>query len=106
MLTLDSWLKSSKRQNVEGSNAPGVSVCEVARGYDLDSVQLFAWRKKFGMSVEASVSSKRQAAFVAVEVTSFQAKHEGPALDASLQNHIGLERCLHSREAVHPKYLY
>lgn len=62
------WPKSLKRQIVEESNAPGVSVCEVARGYDLDPAQLFSWRKKFGVSVEEPAPSNGEAAFVTVEV--------------------------------------
>ena len=63
-----SWPKSLKRQIVEESNAPGVSVCEVARGYDLDPAQLFAWRKKFGVSAEEPAPTNGEAAFVAVAV--------------------------------------
>lgn len=62
------WPKSLKRQIVEESNAPGISVCEVARAYDLDPAQLFAWRKKFGAGVEEPASSIGEPAFVAVEV--------------------------------------
>lgn len=63
-----SWSKSLKRQIVEESNTPGVSVCEVARSYDLDPAQLFAWRKKFGTDLDEPQSSNEEAAFVAVEV--------------------------------------
>ena len=41
------WPPRLKRQIVEESCAPDVTVCEVARRYDLDPAQLFAWRKKF-----------------------------------------------------------
>ncbi len=41
------WPRDLKRQIVEESCAPGVSVCEVARRYDLEPSQLFHWRKRF-----------------------------------------------------------
>ncbi len=41
------WPKDLKRQIVAESYAEGVSVCEVARGYDLEPSQLFHWRKQF-----------------------------------------------------------
>lgn len=42
-----SWPKELKRQIVEESDALGVTVCEVARRYDLEPSQLFHWRKQF-----------------------------------------------------------
>lgn len=42
-----SWPKELKRQIVEESNAEGVTVCEVARRYDIEPSQLFHWRKLF-----------------------------------------------------------
>jgi transposase-like protein len=63
------WPKSLKRKIVEESNAPGVSVCEVARGYDLDPAQLFSWRKKFGTSVEGPSPLSEETSFVAVDVS-------------------------------------
>ena len=63
-----SWSKSLKRQIVEESNASGVSVCEIARSYDLDPAQLFAWRKKFGTDLDEPQPSNEEATFVAVEV--------------------------------------
>jgi transposase len=41
------WPKEVKRRIVEESYARDVSVCDVARRYDLDPAQLFAWRKAF-----------------------------------------------------------
>lgn len=40
------WPSELKRQIVEESCDPELTVCEVARRYDLDPAQLFAWRKK------------------------------------------------------------
>ena len=63
------WLKSLKRQIVDESNEPGVSVCEVAPRYNLDLGQLFQWHKKSGLGVDQDGGSIESAAFVAVEVS-------------------------------------
>lgn len=63
------WPKGLKRQIVEESNEPGVSVCEVARRYDLDPAQLFAWRKKFAYGADRGVDCVESAEFVAVDVS-------------------------------------
>lgn len=49
-----SWPKEVKRRIVEESYAPGVSVCEVARRYDLEPSQLFHWRKRFRDDAETT----------------------------------------------------
>jgi transposase len=41
------WPKDLKRQIVAESDAPDVTVCEVARRYDIEPSQLFHWRKQF-----------------------------------------------------------
>ena len=41
------WSKDLKRQIVSESDAEGVTVCEVARRYDIEPSQLFHWRKQF-----------------------------------------------------------
>ena len=70
------WPKNLKRQIVEESNAPGVSVCEVARCYDLDPGQLFQWRKKFGLGGGQNADGIDGLDFIAVEVS------EEPSLEA------------------------
>ncbi|MFQ5564667.1 MAG: transposase [Parvularculaceae bacterium] len=42
-----SWPKELKRQIVAESDAEGVTVCDVARRYDIEPSQLFHWRKQF-----------------------------------------------------------
>lgn len=56
------WPVELKRQIVEESCRPDVSVCDVARRHDLDPSQLYAWRKQFR---EKAASL---AAFVPIEV--------------------------------------
>ena len=41
------WPKELKRQIVAESDHEGVTVCEVARRYDIEPSQLFHWRKQF-----------------------------------------------------------
>jgi transposase len=43
-----SWPEALKREIVAASFAPGASVSIVARQYDVNSNQVFAWRKRFG----------------------------------------------------------
>ena len=42
-----SWPASLKREIVAASHAPGVSVSMVARRYDVNANQVFAWRKLY-----------------------------------------------------------
>lgn len=43
-----SWLEALKREIVAASFAPGASVSIVARQYDVNRNQVFAWRKLYG----------------------------------------------------------
>ena len=49
-----SWTRDEKRQIVEESLEPGVSIAEVARRHDLNANQLFAWRRQMGVRSSAS----------------------------------------------------
>ena len=49
-----SWTGDEKRQIVEESLEPGVSIAEVARRHDLNANQLFAWRRQMGIRSSAS----------------------------------------------------
>ena len=49
-----SWPDALKREIVAASFAPGASVSIVARQYDVNSNQVFAWRKVFG---DASIAA-------------------------------------------------
>lgn len=42
-----SWSEALKREIVAASVAPGSSVSKVARRYDVNANQVFAWRKRF-----------------------------------------------------------
>ena len=48
-----SWSEALKREIVAASLAPGSSVSVVARRYDVNANQVFAWRKRYrGVSTE------------------------------------------------------
>ena len=48
-----SWPEAIKREIVAASLAPGGSVSVVARQYDVNANQVFAWRKLYGAVAEA-----------------------------------------------------
>ena len=48
-----SWPEAVKREIVAASWAPGASVSVVARQYDVNANQVFAWRKLYGAVAEA-----------------------------------------------------
>lgn len=48
-----SWAMDEKRRIVDESLADGASIAEVARRHDLNSNQLFTWRRQFGVELAA-----------------------------------------------------
>jgi transposase len=73
-----SWPEALKREIVGASLAPGASVSIVARQYDVNSNQVFAWRKRYG-DMSAAASGPQ---LVPVMVTPDQSL-EGPATISS-----------------------
>jgi transposase len=49
-----SWTMDEKRRIVGESLADGASIAEVARRHDLNTNQLFTWRRQFGVELAAS----------------------------------------------------
>ena len=47
-----SWPEALKREIVAAAAAPGASVSAVARRYDVNANQVFAWRKLYGATAE------------------------------------------------------
>lgn len=47
------WPEALKREIVAASLAPGASVSDVARQYDVNANQVFGWRRRFGPATEA-----------------------------------------------------
>lgn len=48
-----SWTMDEKRRIVDESVADGASIAEVARRHDLNTNQLFTWRRQFGLELAA-----------------------------------------------------
>jgi transposase len=48
-----SWTMEEKRRIVDESLADGASIAEVARRHDLNTNQLFTWRRQFGVELAA-----------------------------------------------------
>ncbi len=44
-----SWSLDEKQRIVDESLADGASIAQVARHYDLNAIQLFTWRRQFGV---------------------------------------------------------
>jgi transposase len=70
-----SWPEALKREIVAASLEPGLSVSMVARRYDVNANQVFAWRKRYG--AEASAPAGLQ--LVPVTVTADQPGGPAPA---------------------------
>ena len=49
-----SWPEALKREIVAAAFAPGASVSVVARQYDVNTNQVFTWRRRFGNAPDAS----------------------------------------------------
>src|SRR5580693_9081073 len=73
-----SWPEALKREIVTASQEPGLSVSMVARRYDVNANQVFAWRKRYG--AEAS----RPAGLQLVPVTVTADQPAGPATASEL----------------------
>ena len=51
------WPEALKREIVAASFAPGASVSVIARQYDVNANQVFAWRKRYGKAEPALTDS-------------------------------------------------
>ncbi len=75
-----SWPEALKREFVAASLAPGASVSVVARQYDVNTNQVFGWRKRFGDGPTASPA----ALLVPVVVAPDRADNAPPAPSADI----------------------
>ena len=66
--TVRRWPREIKRQVVEATFAPGMSVSIVARRYDINANQLFTWRLKYYRGELGEIGAPRAAEFVPVTV--------------------------------------
>lgn len=70
-----SWPEALKREIVAASLEPGLSVSMVARRYDVNANQVFAWRKRYGAGASAAAGLQ----LVPVTVTADQVAGPAPA---------------------------
>ena len=82
-----SWPEALKREIVAALLAPGASVSTVARLYDVNANQVFAWRKLFGPGVDGEQNLR----LIPVTVTpddpvSTLATSAAPAIEIALPN--------------------
>jgi transposase len=75
-----SWPDALKREIVAASFAPGASVSIVARQYDVNSNQVFAWRKLYGDTSIATPGPQ----LVPVVVTPDQSVEGGAAISSDV----------------------
>jgi transposase len=68
------WPASLKREIVEASFAPGASASVVARRYDVNTNQLFSWRKQYRDGL-LGPADRAGPALVAVRVTAEPGEH-------------------------------
>lgn len=74
------WPETLKREIVAASFAPGASVSMVARQYDVNSNQVFAWRKLYGDTGTATPSPR----LVPVMVTPDQSVEGAAAISSDV----------------------
>jgi len=75
-----SWPEALKREIVAASLAPGASVSAVARQYDVNTNQVFGWRKRFADELTALPAAQ----LVPVVVTPDQADTAPPPPSADI----------------------
>lgn len=61
-----SWALEEKRRIVDESVEDGASIAEVARRYDLNTNQLFTWRRQFGVEL---ATPQERASILPVTIT-------------------------------------
>ena len=70
-----SWPESLKREIVAASLVPGASVSRVARRYDVNAHQVFAWRRRY----QSAAAKPTELQLMPVTVTSDQPEGATPA---------------------------
>ena len=74
------WPESLKREIVAASLVPGASVSRVARRYDVNANQVFAWRRRY----RGEAADPAELRLLPVTVTSDQLERAAPARTGEL----------------------
>jgi len=75
-----SWPESLKREIVAASLVPGASVSRVARRYDVNANQVFAWRRRY----QGAAAKPTELQLIPVMVTPDQPDESAPARPSGL----------------------
>jgi transposase len=75
-----SWPESLKREIVAASLVPGASVSRVARRYDVNANQVFAWRRRY----QGAAAKPTELQLIPVTVTPDQPDESAPARPSGL----------------------
>ena len=80
-----SWSEALKREIVTAASAPGASVSMVARRYDVNTNQVFAWRKRFATGASTAPATAMPAPhFLPVTLTAEQPSAEPAPHDTDM----------------------
>ena len=87
------WPVALKREIVEATLQPGASVSVVARQYDVNANQVFAWRRRYPETGQASVRTPSLPGLVPVTVTQGPEREKpaapGPAYCDGIEIEVG-----------------
>ena len=86
-----SWPEALKREIVATSLAPGASVSVVARRYDVNANQVFAWRKRY-RDVSPAAAVKAASRLVPVMVAPESAVRQASAAVETIEIDLGAYR--------------
>jgi transposase len=78
------WPEALKREIVAATSRPSASVSVVARQYDVNANQVFAWRRRFGAAAEVATP-----ALVPVTITPEPEEKPAPALSDTIEIEVG-----------------
>ena len=78
------WPEALKREIVAATSRPGASVSVVARQYDVNANQVFAWRRRFREATEVATP-----AFVPVTITPEPEEKPAPAVSDPIEIEVG-----------------
>jgi transposase len=78
------WPEALKREIVAATSRPGASVSVVAREYDVNANQVFAWRRRFRAAAEVATP-----ALVPVTITPEPEEKPAPAFSGTIEIEVG-----------------
>jgi transposase len=82
------WPEALKREIVAAASLPGASVSVVARQYDVNANQVFAWRRRF-REVDRASAPASPPALVPVTITPEPDEKPAPAASETIEIEVG-----------------